>query len=590
MELSLIQDTPSSKVELSVGGELVEVAIIRNMVVGDTVVAPEEPAETQQQGQGEGEVTANMTEPRIGGSKQLGKDKYCWTGGGATSSSKLIEPRTMKAYRPNEFKAKLKMEEVSTAGLPATHYLSTPDKLTTDTKAVSFKTWIDRIRDEIEQRGMDSVFRIEEDGVETYNLDTFGKASRDTVARWIVTLSETGVGEKDVCFYDVENLRMSGTMIRHSLDIDMLKKLESDVPAQATGPEVFAAVVNIHQALSSSAVRVLVAQLQALKLTKEPAENVESFADKVSDIAKRIQGTGPETCPHDLHTLVYECFIGSSTSIFQSDVILVYNRADRGDPTVRNWDTHVAEFKSRYRTLKTKKMWEAEKHHKEKSEIQALKATVKRLEKTSTNSSAAKTGGGTDARKCYHCGKEGHIKPNCPDKDKPKVSGAGAAPAAPSSGFSRKTGPKEGEAQTKNADGKAWKWCGTCKRWNEGEKAHLTAEHVKGKGKPAEAKAEENNAVAAGLASNDTGPSLRLVSGYLASIGRTVAPKELQYCKPCDRFHQPDEGHATSHEHAKSTAEAAVRDLQCNCEDAGEWILKGPRKLRWALNVKAGRP
>ena len=560
----------------------------------EEVAAQGVPAETQQQE----EVTANMTEPRIGGSKQLGKDKYNWTGGGAMSSSKLIEPRTMKAYRPSEFKAQVKMEESCTAGLPATHYLSTPDKLTsTDTTAVSFKTWIDQIRDEIEQRGMDTVFRIVEGDAETYILDTFGKASRDIVAKWVTTLSETGVGGKPVCTFDKENLRMSGTMIRHSLDIDMLKKLESDVPAQATGPEVFAAVVNIHQALSSSAVRVLVAKLQALKLSKEPAENVESFADKVSDIAKRIQGTGPETCPHDLHTLVYECFIGSSTQIFQSNVILVYNRADQGDPAVRNWDKHVAEFKSRYRTLKIKKMWEAEKHHKEKSEIQALKATVKRLEKTSTIAAAPKTGGGTDTRKCYHCGKEGHIKPNCPDKDKPKVAGAGATPSAgtaPPSGFSRKTGPKEGEAHTKNAEGKAWKWCRTCKQWNEGDKAHLTAEHVKGKGKPAEAKVEANNAVAAGLAANDTGPSLRMVSGYLAKIGRTVAPKELQYCKPCDRFYKPDEDHTTSHEHAKSTAEDTVRNLQCNCEDAGGWILQGPnkvtKKMSWALNVAAGRP
>jgi hypothetical protein len=167
---------------------------------------------------------------------------------------------------------------------------------------------------------------------------------------------------------------MSATMIRHSLDIDMLKKLENDVPAHASGPEVFAAVVNIHQALSSSAVRVLVMRLQGLKIAKEPAENVESFAEKVTNIAKRIQGTGPDTCPQDLPALVYKCFLGSSTSIFESDVVLVYNKADRGEDTVKDWDKHVSEFKARYRTLKIKKMWEAEKHHKEKIEIQALKS------------------------------------------------------------------------------------------------------------------------------------------------------------------------------------------------------------------------
>jgi hypothetical protein len=62
--------------------------------------------------------------------------------------------------------------------------------------------------------------------------------------------------------------------------------------------------------------------------------------------------------------------------------------------TVVDWDKHVSKFTARYRTLKIKKMWEAEKHHKEKVEIQALKATVKRLEKKPTNGAAAKTGGG----------------------------------------------------------------------------------------------------------------------------------------------------------------------------------------------------
>ena len=436
----------------------------------------------------EEDTSATMIAPRIGGTKKLGRDDYFWTGGGAAASTKITEPRTMKAYRPNDFKSQVKMEEACTAGLPATHHLSTPDKLTTDTKAVSFKTWIDRIRDEVEQRGMDSVFRIQGPDGEIYILQTFGKATRKTVDDWVAMLTITGVGEAPICTFDKDNLQMSGTMIRHSLDIDMLKKLENDVPAQATGPEVFAAVVNIHQALSSSAVRVLVTQLQALKLAKEPAENVESFADKVSEIAKRIQGTGPDTCPQDLPTLVYECFLGSSTPIFDSDVVLVYNKADRGEGTVDDWDKHVSEFKARYRTLKIKKMWEAEKHHKEKVEIQALKATVKRLEKKSTDVATAKTGGGSkDVRKCYHCGKDGHIKPNCPDKDKPKVAGAGAPAAAASgtpAGFSRKTAPKDGEAHTKNAEGEAWKWCGTCKRWNKGEKAHLTDDHVKGKGKP----------------------------------------------------------------------------------------------------------
>ena len=118
------------------------------------------------------------------------------------------------------------------------------------------------------------------------------------------------------CQYDEKNLIMSGKMLLESLDLDMLKKAERDLPTNPSGPEVYAVVVNFHQSLNTSAVRVLTEQLQQLKLSKEAGENVETFADKVVDIAKRIQGAGPATCPRDLPTLLYECFQESTTPVF----------------------------------------------------------------------------------------------------------------------------------------------------------------------------------------------------------------------------------------------------------------------------------
>jgi hypothetical protein len=142
---------------------------------------------------------------------------------------------------------------------------------------------------------------------------------------------------------------------------------------------------------------------------------------------------------------------------------------------------------------------------------------------------------------------------------------------------------------TKNAEGETWKWCGTCKqRWNKGEKAHLTDDHVKGKGKPAEAKAEANNAVAAALAANSTGPSLRIVSGYMAACGRTIKPQTLQYCTLCNYFYRDDEGHETSFVHSKSTSEAALLGFECAWIETGDWILQGPRKTKKPLKGSAG--
>jgi hypothetical protein len=147
----------------------------------------------------------------------------------------------------------------------------------------------------------------------------------------------------------------------------MLMKLQGDVKPDATGPEVFAAVVNIHQQLSSSGVRTLTKKLLALKLAKEPGENVETFAAKVLEIAKRIKGTRPENCPKDLVVLAYEPFLGSSMPTFNMEVIAMYNKATKRDKSVDNFEAHITEFKNQWRDLEICDMWEAKKHHKEKS-------------------------------------------------------------------------------------------------------------------------------------------------------------------------------------------------------------------------------
>ena len=494
----------------------------------------------------------------------MGGIQIAWTGGGSLIQTTLTDPVDIMAYRPDDYKGLARVEEKCKAGLPEAFHLATPDQINAaGSKHASFKTWINLVKRELEMRGMDSVFRVlDASGNESYILEEFGTTKGTKVKEWVENLLAGNIGGQGACPYDKSNLSMSGTMIHASLNTDMLRKMHNDEAGPgASGPVVLAAVIRCHQALSAAAVREMTATLRIMKLTKEPAENVETFADKVAELGKRIVGTGKP--PEDLHFMIYESLKGASNAEFAYIVTELNVKANREDTTVLDWESQLSELKTIYRDFKARGQWDASNQHKEK-EVAALKAAFKKFElkqqekdgKSSENKSDKKA----DDRECYHCGKKGHIKPNCPDKNTPKdqLKSGTAAPSASSNGTAspKKIAPKEGEAHTKTIDGATHKWCGTCKRWTSGTKAHLTDEHVKG------FKKEEKPAVGAALAvtSEDNGPSLRLYSGYMASFGTPVNPKSLVYCGVCDRFVRTDECHETSLEQAGHICSAHLNE------------------------------
>lgn len=552
-------------------------------------------------------VRQTSPRPRVGGVDTIKGEDFAWTGGSSLTPPK--RPKTMAAYRPEDFKSLAKVEKECMAGLPESHRLSTPDKIATvsDTKLVSLQTWIDRSKKVIEDRGMDTVFRMIENGVEYYVLEEFGRADVARVATWVADLRQQG------CTYDERNLYMSGQMLFASLDLEMLKKTERDTSPDASGPEVFAAVINIHQSLNSSAVRVLTEQLQKMKLAKEAAENVETFSEKVLDIAKRIRGAGPTTCPKDLPTLVYECFQESTTPVFALEATELLRKANKGDRTVDDWEQAITELKSSYRSLVTRSQWNAKKNHKEKTEVQAMQATIKTLQKTVTDMTVKKQGGksngkagGAETRKCFNCGKEGHLKADCKQKKDSKQSGGhdgGKKDGAPTDGFDRKLAPKDGDPETKTVSGEVHKWCGICKRWSKGDKAHLTDEHVKGKGK-------SPTAAVGGLAAaeddgNDATATLRLVSGYMAKIGKPRKKGSCYMCKVCECLVPHEEtNHRFTLAHRDAEDRLQLAQLEAHVArkreearkmlvEVGDWAVVTSHKAKQAsrsLKDQAGHP
>ena len=154
--------------------------------------------------------------------------------------------------------------------MPEDRRLSLDEK----TSKISMTSWVNAIRDYMEEHGLDTVFRIfdSEADSEVYILQDWGKADPSIVTAWESTL-ETGVGKCSACDYDFDNLKWSGKAIMNSIALDLWETIEKDVGTGANGPRTFAAIIAKIQQVSSSSVRTMVDNLKKLRSINEPGQD-----------------------------------------------------------------------------------------------------------------------------------------------------------------------------------------------------------------------------------------------------------------------------------------------------------------------------
>ena len=404
-----------------------------------------------------------MLTPRVGG----GADESAWVGGSNLTDQARKRPKSTLARRPTDFKSACTIESKAIEGLPEARQLGADEK----TSKISLTSWVNSVRVYMEDRGLDTVFRIEDaiSGKEVYLLDQWGLANQDLVETWVESL-KTGVTKKDgtintPCTFDLENLEWSGKAILKSITLPLWESIERDQGVETTGPEAFTAIINKQQQVNASSVRSLIDKLGKLKLIEEPGQDVNAFGDKVTDLCRRIVGTGSP--PADLTSIVAARFLGADVLSFNMKAITMHDLADENRDAI-TWEAIILKLKNKYILLESQGLWTPKRTKQENSvnEFAAMTAAINSLTtKVSTMSS------GESGIICHHCQKPGHIKPNCPDLKQ-------AATQKKENAW-KTVAPAEGEPETKVVDGVTYSFCKKpqCSKWQSGDRAHETSDH-----------------------------------------------------------------------------------------------------------------
>ena len=402
-----------------------------------------------------------------------------WCGG--TVKHPRNKPKSVNCYRPTNYRDMSKLETLQKSGLSASKHLYLHPGLKVGsvvnaTLTAVMKNW----KSETIQRGTESCFVIYDPFTNTESclFDNYGRLDVKDGEKMIEDICVLGRRVKDpngpgyirlpVCPFEVENMSFAGFMIKNSLADDILTQVENDIGTEPQGITALLACVTAIQSNTSPAYRKLIKELESLKLTNEPGQDVHAHCLKVEDLARRIDAV-PNLCS-DLTTLVCYTFLHSCNKMFDAKAIIHYN--DSETPQSIGWEAVMKDLKGAYdkelglsqwgSAAKTKAEAEAQRNE---TDFKALTAQLNVLQQT-VKTFASATGGSTKS-----------TADGGGSKDKKKGD---RDPTGP-----RRIPPAAGEPEVKVVDGVTQKWCGTCTWWTKGDGIHTTATHVSKKDKAA---------------------------------------------------------------------------------------------------------
>lgn len=109
------------------------------------------------------------------------------------------------------------------------------------------------------------------------------------------------------CQYDLTNAYYSSILILHSVTYSYRQELKSELGERPDGPILLCIILKKRQVLVLSKQRKLKDQLQVLRISSEPGENVRNFNVKVRNMVTKIKQTGVP--PADLALVAAKRFV-----------------------------------------------------------------------------------------------------------------------------------------------------------------------------------------------------------------------------------------------------------------------------------------
>jgi len=439
-----------------------------------------------------------------------GSSQVRFSGGGLLAPNKRATPYSVSCYRPDHTNLRTlqTITDASKKPLPEASRLH----LDPSKSGAPFTAWMDDVHRHCLTHGLDSCFYVlkrtaaaitagtalslidDVNTTEHYLVKQWGQVNEEEI------LAFDALMRVSTCNMDIDNDRNCCEFLRGSISLELKTIIDQDVGIGCSAAYMLWKIIHKVQGTNSTAGRAILDEIQVMRLSKEPAFDVEKFCFKLHQKCTTLSGLGKIHLPYDFSVVIHSCFDNTDIKMFDLELATIGNALDKNIQAYE-WTEIIEAAKTKYYALKNTKRWppltNAVKSKAAESgfavQLKALQTQVSQLK---VNQGTTPGGGKLPPKdtsqdtSCRYCKAKDHIIDNCPKlAAKNKLSGGDKKPPPnPSPAGSKtkhwtKTPPVTGAPHTQSVckDGAcvAYKWCSTCKRWRSGAGAHLTEEHKK---------------------------------------------------------------------------------------------------------------